>query len=368
VFKDNPAANLAFSRLELDVVTHFTPAVWELWEVQGLPIRTYFAESPFYIGSGVVMLQLNFARPPLDLPAVRRAVAYATPFEALIDKAYFGYSVRASPAMINHTVPAHAAWIAQDLVEQYGYQFDLEAARRVLDEAGIIDRDGDGVRETPDGARLGPWFLEVPYGWTDWMMMCDMVAENLRAIGMDVTARFPDFAVWEANAHTGAFDIIIRWSAGLGLAHPWNVFRVIMDPRMTGPVGETHPAGNWARYLNPEVVPLIDAIPGETDPERLRAYYRQLQEIALRDVVGIPLFYGAVWYAAAERYWAGWPKGEYPERWMSELFGLAAPALPIFFGLVPAGDDPLQSAWETHLKPLAFPTDEIWEALAEVVE
>lgn len=367
VFKDNPAANLAFSRLELDVMTHFTPAVWELWVDQKLPVRTYYSKSPFYISYNTVLLYLNFARPPLDNPVIRRAIAFAVPFEDLIEKAYFGYSVKAHPTMIIHTSPA-ARWIDANVVAKYGeYEFNLERAKQLLDAAGIVDRDGDGVRELPDGTRLGPWTIEVPFGWTDWMLMCEMIAENLRKLGIAVTAKFPDFAIWEYKVITGDFDMIIRWAAPVGLDHPWNTFRMVMDPRVTGPVGEAYPAGNWHRYMNPDVIPLIDAIPKEIDPGVVSVYYSKLQEIALRDVVGIPLFYGAVWYIFSEKNWVGWPQEEYPERWACPLYFMWWPnPLPVLFGLVPRGQDPAQSPWVTNMLPMVFPTARFFEELAKV--
>ena len=367
-FKDNLAANLAFTHLELDVMTYFTPAVWELWEVKGLPARTYFPEPPFYMNHSPMMLYISFARPPLDNPVIRRAIAWAIPFEDLIDKAYFGYSIRAHPSMLIHTAPGADKWIDNKITERYGYHFNLERARELLDEAGIIDRDEDGIREMPDGTRLGPWTIKVPHGWTDWMAMSDMIAHNLRGIGLDVRAVFPDFTVWDDRVVRGQFDLIIRWSAAAGFDHSWNVFRMVMDPRLTGPVGEVHPAGNWQRYMNREVEPLIDAIAREADPERLKEYFRQLQKIAMRDIVAIPLFYGAVWYLFAEHIWEGWPRAEYPDRWGMPIYAGDFPsALPLFFGLVPRGEDPMLSAWETRLRPLEFSTDDIWEALGQVL-
>lgn len=364
-FADNPTANLAIAHLELDTAGLFTPAVWELWEVKGLPIRTYRYEPPFYFGGGTpIGVMMNFARPPLDNPIVRRAIAHAIPFEDLITKAFHGYSVVAHPSMIIHTLPA-AKWIDHDLAEKYGFHFDLETAKALLDEADIIDRDGDGVREMPDGTPLGPWTFAVPFGWTDWMMMADMIVENLREIGIDIRTDFPDFGLWLVNRNKGAFDLILKWSGGAGLAHPWNVFRVLMDKRLTGPVGEAFMAGNFHRYMNPEVPPLLDALTRETDPERIKTYFSKLQAFAYRDVVFVPIYYSPGWYLFSTLYWVGWPRVEYPERW-KRIAGNWPCYLPTFFGLVPAGEDPRLSAWETHMRPLVFPTTRIWDKLAAV--
>ena len=245
-YESNAEALSAFKLGECDAMGYFIPSVWELWEVEGLPIRTYYGDPPYYIGSGVTLLYINYAFYPLDQIAVRRAVSYAIPYEDLISEAYFNYSVRASPSMVIDTVPAYAQWINDTLVETYGYELNLTRAAQILDDANIIDRDGDDVREMPDGTPLGPYTISAPYGWTDWMMMCDMIASNLQSIGINCSTEFPDLGTWFDRLNRGMFDFVISFGEGMGFDHPWNTFRFVMDPRLTGPVGEVYPSGNWS--------------------------------------------------------------------------------------------------------------------------
>jgi peptide/nickel transport system substrate-binding protein len=127
-----------------------------------------------------------------------------------------------------------------------------------------------------------------------------------------------------------------------------------MDPRLS------HPAGNWENYNNPEVVALIDAIPKESDPEILRGIYDQLQEIFLKDLPGIPLFYGAVWYEYSEEYWVGWPNEE-NGFWFANFWTWPS-NMPTLFTIVPKGETPKEPEWVTTMK---FKTDEIFAALAK---
>jgi len=352
-FKDNIAAALAFEGGELDTMTHFTPKIWEMWEVKGLPVRTYYAQTPYYIGGDIIFLYLNFAKAPLANTALRRAVAHALPFDDMISRAYFNYSIRAASVPIVHTSPA-AGLINEDLIEQYGWEYDLEKAKQILDDAGIVDTNGDGIREL-DGTELTGFTISVPYGWSDWMMMCDMIATNLAQIGIGVQTDFPDYSVWWSRLAEKDWDFVIGWSGATpGYAHPWNGFRWLIDNRLS------HPSGNWENYDNPDVVPLIDAIPKESDPVKLKAIYDQLQEIWLQDLPGIPLFYGAVWYEYSEQYWVGWPNEE-NGFWFAAFWNWPG-NMPVLFTIAPAGGSPAEPSWVTDTQ---FPTSQILADLAE---
>ena len=51
---------------------------------------------------------------------------------------------------------------------------DIAGANTLLDEAGIVDSDGDGIREY-NGKNLS-FQAECPSGWTDWNAALEIVA------------------------------------------------------------------------------------------------------------------------------------------------------------------------------------------------
>jgi len=353
--KDNMAAALAFEAGDLDMMTHFTPEIWEMWVDKGLARRTYYDHPPYYVGGGVTFLWINMDREPLDDATVRRAIAHVIPIDDMIELAYFNYGTKAVAVPIIHTSAA-VALIDEDLVDQYGWEYDMDTAKQILDDAGIVDTTGDDIREMPDGTPLSGFVIQVPYGWTDWMMMCDMIATNLGEIGIECTTEFPDFSVWWARLSEKNWDFVLGWAdASPGYSHPWNSFRSTMDNRLS------HPSGNWENYNNPDVQALIDAIPKESDAEVLKDIYSQLQEMWLTDIPGIPTFYGATWYEYSEDYWTGWPNDE-NGFWFAAHYGAVEGLLPTLFNLVPAGETPSQPSWITETK---FSTSKILEDLTE---
>jgi len=78
---------------------------------------------------------------------IRLAMAYAIDQEQIINVAYLGY---AEPATV--VVPTSLGdWHNSDVQP---IPFDVAEGNRILDEAGYLDSDGDGIREYSDGSPL----------------------------------------------------------------------------------------------------------------------------------------------------------------------------------------------------------------------
>jgi peptide/nickel transport system substrate-binding protein len=82
--------------------------------------------------------------PALEDIEVRQAIAHAVDKETIVDRALDGLGEPAD-AM---SVSPDTAWIPE--IED-PFEFDLDVANQILDDAGYEDTDGDGVREMPGG-------------------------------------------------------------------------------------------------------------------------------------------------------------------------------------------------------------------------
>ncbi|MFQ6123040.1 MAG: ABC transporter substrate-binding protein [Candidatus Heimdallarchaeota archaeon] len=120
------------------------------------------------------VLGFNLETPGLDDYEVRRAIAYAIDREAIVNRAMLGwgtpiYSVVPEAFYPTWYNPATPKFTTGDQAE------DITMANKILDDAGYIDVDGDGIREFPGVTPIttGPTTVTVT------------VAEfSLRAIGV----------------------------------------------------------------------------------------------------------------------------------------------------------------------------------------
>ena len=345
LYADNAAANAALEAGDADWAGTFIPEVGKL---QAKGIFTWYKKAPYYVGSGVNFLYLNLKRPEFQNPAVRKAIAYALPYKDMLEKAYFGYSPQATGVGVNDLIAAYKKYLSPDLCTKYGltsdcrFETNIEKAKQILKDAGI------------DPSKIS---IEIatPNGWSDWNMMADMMAEALRAVGFDASAPTPDFSVWWDSLTKGTYSAVIGWDGGIGFDHPWGVYRYVLDPRLS------FPSGNWEGYTNTEVIQYIDAIPQlMAEPEKQLSLILKVQEIFLRDLPAIPLFYGAHWYAYNTKYWVGWPGEDNPWWWPTAPWDVQS--WPIPFGLVKAGQTPKAPEW---IAKLAVPTSKIVSDLAK---
>ncbi|HVR80189.1 MAG TPA: ABC transporter substrate-binding protein [Acidimicrobiia bacterium] len=81
----------------------------------------------------------------LDLE-VRRAINFAIDKEAVIEDLWFGL---ASP-LETMSPSADPKWLP-DIPEENRFTYDPDRANQILDDAGYLDTDDDGIREMPDG-------------------------------------------------------------------------------------------------------------------------------------------------------------------------------------------------------------------------
>lgn len=216
-----------------------------------------------------------------------------------------GYSSNLKPALV---LPSESGYVNADELKSLQWTTNVEAANKLLDSIGAA-RGADGVRVLPDGTRLGFWKIECPHGWSDWNATLEIVAENAKAIGIDIQTYFPEAPVWTNDKQTGNFDLLmLTTGGGPSPSQPWNRCRSIMYSKGVPPIGETA-FWNEGRYRNERADQIIEEIPTVEDKATLKKLYTELNMIFLKDIPVIPLMYRP-WhfFTFNETYWKGYPK------------------------------------------------------------
>ncbi len=313
IFKDNAAGSVALAKGEVDVSQQFNSNVNLLWESYGLPISTYLPDPPYQIGASLPTAFYNLKSPGLDQVAVRKAIAMAVDYPTIIANAMTNQSAtfeQAPRSLMNPTAGEQAMYDHDAVADLQWVGNDIEGAKALLDEAGIVDSDGDGWREY-EGKNLH-YVATCPNGWSDWQAAIEVVAAAGKEIGIDITTNYPEWSVYQTVVTKSdsplpeGYDIFMMWSDGAGPTQPWGRIRKLLSSEFVGMAGNWN--GNWGQYSNPDVDALIKAIPGETDPAKLKELYTELVKIYLTDVPSFTLMYRPQsFHTVNETVWTGFP-------------------------------------------------------------
>ncbi len=313
IFKDNAAGTTALQAGEVDVSQQFNANVQEFWLNEGLPISTYLPEAPYGIGASLPTAFYNLNAHGLDQIAVRKAIAIAVDYPTIIANAMTNQSATfdqvprstmnptpGEQAMYDHEAVADLQWVGND----------IDGAIALLDEAGIVDTDGDGWREY-EGQKLS-YVATAPNGWSDWQAAIEVVAAAGAEIGIEITTNYPEWSVYQTVVTKSdaplpeGYEIFMMWSDGAGPTQPWGRVRKFMSSEFIGMASNWN--GNYGGYSNPEADALIQAIPGETDPDKLNEMYTELVRIYLTDIPSFTLMYRPQsFHTVNESVWTNFP-------------------------------------------------------------
>jgi peptide/nickel transport system substrate-binding protein len=186
--------------------------------------------------------------------AVRQAVNYAVDREALVEGVLEGYG---SPA--TGPVDGLPWYEPKSAIEDA----DPERAEDLLEGAGWVDSDGDGVREK-DGVPAA-FTLIYPAADTLRQGLALAVVDMLAPIGIDVTASGESWDVIDQRLHTDA--VLFGW----GSHDPAEMYNLYSSTQ----AGVEY--WNPGFYSNPEVDAHLEAALTATDEESAIAHWRAAQ-------------------------------------------------------------------------------------------
>jgi peptide/nickel transport system substrate-binding protein len=313
IFADNNAGLVALEAGEVDVSQQFNANVQDLWLKDNLPISTYLPDAPYMIAASLPTAYYNLKSYGLDNVAVRKAIAIAVDYDTIIANAMTNQSPTFSEvprSVMNPTAGEQALYDHEAVADLQWAGNDIEGAKKLLDDAGIVDTDGDGWRDL-NGQKLSYRAL-CPNGWSDWQAAIEIVAAAGEKIGIDITTEFPEWSVYQTvftDASVNDYDIFMVWSNGASPTSPWGRVRQLMSSEFAGTSGNWN--GNWGGYVNPRVDELLTLIPSETDPAKLKEYYTELTTIYLTDVPSFTLMYRPDWFHTVnESVWTNYPQAD----------------------------------------------------------
>ncbi|HSG07426.1 MAG TPA: ABC transporter substrate-binding protein [Longimicrobiales bacterium] len=253
------------------VDVYMAPRIDQVEQIVGSP-GAHLVRAP---SRNFVFVGWNSRRPQLADARVRRAITMATDRQQIVDALLLGYGTVANSTLL----PVHWAY---DPAQPSALPFDPAGARALLDAAGWIDRDEDGVRENADGLPLS---ISILYnqGNEERKRIAEIMQVQLRDVGIEIRPEVMEFGALVARIT----DTESRDFDGVGLA--WvGEFRVD-DTGLFHSSGVDAPYG-FSGTRNAELDRLIDTLALVQDPDQARPLWARYEE-ELRDEQPFTFFY-----------------------------------------------------------------------------
>jgi peptide/nickel transport system substrate-binding protein len=244
-----------------------------------------------YADLGYIDMRLNTRKGHLfDDVKTRQAMAYALDKPSIVQAATEGRG----QVLWGDIVPASWAYDASSVTT---YTQDVAKAKSLLAEAGWTV-GADGVATRAGKKFVGK--IRVRAGKPQRIKAAQIISDQLKAIGMQLTPDPTDFKVFYKPIMAGDFDVAI---AGFGLTLDPDDYTTFHSSQLQ----PEHKSGNnWTGYSNPQLDSLIDqeratikATDAETKAAR-KLIFNQMEKIISGDIVTYML-----WADKSAMGWSG---------------------------------------------------------------
>lgn len=170
------------------------------------------------------------------------------------------------------------------------YEFNLEKAAQLLDEAGWEDTNGDGIRDK-GGTEMSILFTSSVNPVRQKTQ--EIIKQNLESIGMDVELKSVEAGVYFGDSTNP--DSVHQFNADLQLfafdsetPEPDSYMELYACDQISQRENQWSKE-NSSRYCNPEYDALLDQLATEIDPQKRIDLFIDMNDLLIEDVALIPL-------------------------------------------------------------------------------
>ncbi|MFN8466792.1 MAG: peptide ABC transporter substrate-binding protein [Caldilineaceae bacterium] len=278
-FPDYASVLAAFEAGQIDGIRRILPS--DIKTAAGRDDLQVFSS----VESGYVNVLLNVANPNVPFlqdKSVRQALMFALDRDTIVRDVLAGQGVVADSLLTPEN------WAFNPAVKRYPY--DPGQANRLLDAAGWVDTNGDGIREK-DGQPLR--FVLLVRDDNLHKAIGAKLGASWKAIGVDAQVTPVSFAGMVS-------DFLVPRTFEVALTN-WDQ---VGDPDPYAQWHSSQATGNgqnYAGWSNADADALMEQARRTTDPEQRKALYQKFQDIFAEELPALPLYYPVYTYGVSSR-------------------------------------------------------------------
>lgn len=270
VIPENDAKVLALRNGEIDMIVGQANLTYNTFEELSTAPGFTAVSSDATIQSRT--MGFNVSHPPFNDPAVRLVANHAIDTQSISENIFYGVETPAD-SVLDKELPYCD-------VDTGAYAYDVEKAKQILEDAGWIDSDGDGIREK-DGVKLSGNLLYA----TEQASLSDLssiLAAQLKEVGFDITPVGKEQMVYFQDISNGDFDLAIAITNAIP-SDPY----LLISRCLTNTVIDNYLAQGLAGMENADE--LINSLNAMTNEDEIQSVYNTLLQELHDEATIIPL-------------------------------------------------------------------------------
>ncbi len=202
------------------------------------------------------------------------------------------------------TLPTFAAWSGPVASMTNPAAGDVAAAQKVLEADGYT-KGSDGFFHK--GGKTLALSIVDPAAYTDYAQDDALVAQQLRAAGIDATFQGLTVNAWNADVADGNFQLTMHWSNG-GIT-PYNMYDNWLDSSLnTG----SNATGDYEGLKVPAIDAALARLSGDATVAAQTADLAPIMKYVAANLPVIPTTTAADWFEYNSQNYTGWPTQQNP--------------------------------------------------------
>jgi len=298
VYTSNTGALSALFAGQIDWTGNFIPGLQKNF-VATDPAHHGFWEAP----GGTNSLMPNLNKWPTNQLAVRQAISLAINRNLLAQEGEAGLE----QPVLNATgmpLPTFQAWVGPVASLTNSATGNPAAAEQVLTKAGFTK--GSNGFFAKNGQTVSLTIVD-PAAYTDYAEVDSLVAQQLRAAGIDATFQGLAVTAWDADVADGDFQLTSHWSNS-GLT-PYSMYDGWLDSSLASGNAAT---GDYERLNNPTINADLATLAGAATTAAQTQALVPIEQYVANNLPIIPTTTASQWYEYNSQNYTGWPTPQNP--------------------------------------------------------
>jgi peptide/nickel transport system substrate-binding protein len=298
VYTSNTGALSALFAGQIDWTGNFIPGLQKSF-VKPNPSLHHFWEAP----GGTNSLIPNLNKWPTNQLPVRQAISAAINRQLLASEGEAGLE---NPVLnaTGLTSPLFDAWGGPVASMTNSATGSAAAAQQILQKAGYT-KGSNGFFSK--GGKEVSLTITNPSAYTDYAQVDALVAQELKAAGINATFQGQSVDSWNSDVASGNFQLTSHWSNG-GIT-PYNMYDGWLDSALSS--GSTA-TGNYERLKDASVDGMLAKLAGAESTADQTAALEPIAKYVAANLPVIPTTTSSQWFEYNSQNYTGWPTQDNP--------------------------------------------------------